>query len=40
MGVKARDVVTVIAVVTPEIVYSIYGLNRIGAISNKKSYVN
>ncbi len=34
MGIKARDVVTIIAVITPEIVYSIYGLNRIGAISN------
>lgn len=34
IGVKEEDVVIMVAVTIPEIVYSIYALNRIGAISN------
>lgn len=34
IGVKEKDIVAIIAVSTPEIIYSFYGLNRIGAVSN------
>lgn len=34
LGVKEHDVVAIIAVSIPEVIYSFYGLNRIGAISN------
>ena len=34
LGVKTNDVVIIVAVTIPEIVYSIYALNRLGAISN------
>ena len=34
IGIKAGDVVPIMAVNMPEVVYSIYGLNRIGAIPN------
>lgn len=34
LGVKTNDVVVIVAVTIPEIVYSIYALNRLGAISN------
>lgn len=33
-GVKAGDYVTICSVNTPEVVYAIYALNRIGAVSN------
>ena len=34
LGVRAGDIVPIMAVNMPEVVYSIYGLNRIGAIPN------
>lgn len=34
LGVRAGDIVVMTAVTTPETVYSFYGLNRLGAISN------
>ena len=34
LGVKVNDVVVIVAVTIPEIIYSIYALNRLGAISN------
>lgn len=34
LGVKAGDIVTFATVTTPELIFSIYALNRIGAISN------
>lgn len=34
LGVKAGDIVTICAVTTPEVVYSIYGLNKLGATCN------
>ena len=34
LGVHAGDIVSVIAVTLPETIYTFYGLNRIGAISN------
>lgn len=34
IGVRAGDIVPIMAVNMPEVVYSIYGLNRIGAIPN------
>ena len=34
LGVSEGDIVAVIAVSIPEVIYSFYGLNRIGAISN------
>ncbi len=34
IGVKEHDIVAIIAVSTPEIIISFYGLNRIGAIAN------
>lgn len=34
IGIKAGDIVPIMAVNMPEVVYSIYGLNRIGAIPN------
>lgn len=34
LGIQAGDVVVIAAVTVPEIVYSLYALNRIGAISN------
>ena len=34
MGVKKGDVVTICSITTPEIIYSFYALNKIGAISN------
>ncbi len=34
IGIKEGDIVPIISVTLPEIVYSFYGLNRIGAISN------
>lgn len=33
-GVKAGDIVTICAITTPEVVYSIYGLNKLGATCN------
>lgn len=34
IGVKKGDIVSLVAVHTPEVIYSFYALNRIGAISN------
>ena len=34
LGVSEKDIVAIIAVSIPEVIYSFYGLNRIGAISN------
>ena len=34
IGVKPGDIVTVCAVTIPETIYSFYGLNRLGAVSN------
>jgi len=34
LGIKSGDIVTGISVTTPEVVYIVYALNRIGAISN------
>ncbi len=34
MGVKKGDIVTLCTITTPEIIYSFYALNKIGAISN------
>lgn len=34
LGVKKGDIVTICAVSTPEIIYTFYALNKIGAISN------
>lgn len=34
IGVKAGDIVPIMAVSIPEVIYSIYGLNKIGAIPN------
>ncbi|SFQ41302.1 long-chain acyl-CoA synthetase [Butyrivibrio proteoclasticus] len=34
MGVRKGDIVAVVSVTLPEIIYTFYGLNRIGAISN------
>lgn len=34
MGVKKGDIVTICSITTPEIIYSFYALNKIGAISN------
>ncbi|MBQ7983891.1 MAG: acyl--CoA ligase, partial [Clostridia bacterium] len=34
MGVRAGDIVTFISVTTPETVYAMYALNKIGAVSN------
>lgn len=34
MGVKKGDIVTICSITTPEIMYSFYALNKIGAISN------
>ena len=34
IGVKAGDIVSICSVTTPETIYSFYGLNKLGAISN------
>lgn len=34
LGIKTGDIVCILAVTLPETIYSFYGLNRIGAISN------
>ena len=34
LGVKKGDIVTICSITTPEIIYSFYALNKIGAISN------
>ncbi len=34
IGVKKGDIVTICSITTPEIIYSFYGLNKIGAIVN------
>lgn len=34
IGVKKGDIVTICSITTPEIIYSFYALNKIGAISN------
>lgn len=34
MGIKKGDIVTICSITTPEIIYSFYALNKIGAISN------
>ena len=34
MGVKSGDIVTICSITTPEVIYSFYALNKIGAISN------
>jgi len=34
MGVRAGDIVTIMSMHTPEAIYSIYGLNYIGAVAN------
>ncbi|MBQ5814084.1 MAG: acyl--CoA ligase [Clostridia bacterium] len=34
LGIKAGDIVTFLSVTTPETIYMMYGLNKIGAISN------
>lgn len=34
MGVKKGDIVTICSITTPEIIYSFYALNKIGAVSN------
>lgn len=34
IGVKKGDVVTICSITTPEIIYSFYALNKIGAVSN------
>ena len=34
IGVKKDDIVAIVAVSLPEVIYSFYGLNRIGAIAN------
>ena len=34
LGIHEGDIVAVIAVSLPEVIYSFYGLNRIGAVAN------
>lgn len=34
MGVKKGDIVTICSITTPQIIYSIFALNKIGAVSN------
>ncbi len=34
IGIKAGDIVTIMSMHTPEVIYSIYALNRIGAVAN------
>lgn len=34
LGVKEGDIVTICSITTPEIIYSFYALNKIGAVSN------
>lgn len=34
IGVKAGDIVTIMSMHTPEVIYSVYALNRIGAVAN------
>ena len=34
IGIKAGDIVTIMSMHTPEVIYSVYALNRIGAIVN------
>ena len=34
LGVKEGDIVTILSITLPEVVYSLYALNRIGAVAN------
>lgn len=35
IGIKSGDIVPIISIATPEIIYSFYALNRIGAVTNR-----